>query len=163
VLGNKVVITKGVEGSSVPVKSNLIKKEKLMDMLELIKSRRSIRNFEKKIPEKRLIMECLEAATWAPSATNQQPWEFIVLTGAELERVNTINQENFAERMQQGLGDDFVSSFLSGYNDTGGFILSCFFGFFNNSFYCGVYSFWKFFSGLFKVTCFYHALDRKRS
>ena len=71
-----------------------------MDMLELIKSRRSIRTFEKRMPEKKLIMECLEAATWAPSATNQQPWEFIVLTGKELEKVNDINQENFAERMQ---------------------------------------------------------------
>ena len=71
-----------------------------MDMLEFIKSRRSIRTFEKKIPEKKLIMECLEAATWAPSATNQQPWEFIVLTGTALQKVNTINQEKFAERMQ---------------------------------------------------------------
>jgi nitroreductase len=71
-----------------------------MDMLELIKSRRSIRRFEKRMPEKELIMKCLEAATWAPSATNQQPWEFIVLTGTALEKVNLINQENFAERMQ---------------------------------------------------------------
>jgi nitroreductase len=71
-----------------------------MDMLELIKSRRSIRTFEKRMPEKKLIMKCLEAATWAPSATNQQPWEFIVLTGTALEKVNTINQKNFAKRMQ---------------------------------------------------------------
>ena len=71
-----------------------------MDMLELIKSRRSIRTFEKRMPEKELIMKCIEAATWAPSATNQQPWEFIVLTGTALEKVNAINQENFAERMQ---------------------------------------------------------------
>jgi nitroreductase len=72
-----------------------------MDMLELIKSRRSIRTFEKRMPEKKLIMECLEAATWAPNATNQQPWEFIVLTGTALEKVNAINQEKFAERMQE--------------------------------------------------------------
>ncbi len=72
-----------------------------MDILDLIKSRRSVRTFEKRMPEKELIMECLEAATWAPSATNQQPWEFIVLTGPELEKVNVINQEKFAERMQE--------------------------------------------------------------
>ena len=72
-----------------------------MDTLELIKSRRSIRTFKKRMPEKELIMECLEAAAWAPSATNQQPWEFIVLTGKALVKVNAVNQENFAERMQE--------------------------------------------------------------
>lgn len=71
-----------------------------MNLLELIKARRSIRTFEKKRPEKKLILKCLEAATWAPSATNQQPWEFIVLTGTALEKVNEINQEKFAERME---------------------------------------------------------------
>ena len=71
-----------------------------MDVLEVIKSRRSIRAFEKKVPPKEVIRECLEAATWAPSATNQQPWEFIVLTGKELEKVNGIILENFAERME---------------------------------------------------------------
>ena len=49
-----------------------------MSVLEVIKSRRSIRVFEKKVPPKEVIRECLEAATWAPSATDQQPWEFIV-------------------------------------------------------------------------------------
>ena len=71
-----------------------------MDVLEVIKSRRSIRVFEKKVPPKEIIKECLEAATWAPSATNQQPWEFIVLTGKELEKIGDIIQENFAQRMQ---------------------------------------------------------------
>jgi len=72
-----------------------------MDVLEVIKSRRSARAFEKKVPPKEVIRECLEAATWAPSATNQQPWEFIVLTGKELEKVGDIIEENFAQRMQE--------------------------------------------------------------
>ncbi len=71
-----------------------------MDVLDVIKSRRSIRAFERKRPPKEIIKKCLEAATWAPSATNQQPWEFIVLTGKELEKVNEITLEHFAERMQ---------------------------------------------------------------
>jgi len=69
-------------------------------MLEVIKSRRSIRAFQKKVPPPEVIRQCLEAATWAPSATNQQPWEFVVATGAELEKIISIIQENFAERMQ---------------------------------------------------------------
>lgn len=71
-----------------------------MDLLELIKSRRSIRAFTREMPSQETIRECLEAATWAPSATNQQPWEFIVATGAELKKINEITVENFADRMQ---------------------------------------------------------------
>ena len=71
-----------------------------MDLLDIIKSRRSIRAFERALPPTEIIKQCLEAATWAPSATNQQPWEFIVLTGNELEKVNEIILDNFAERMQ---------------------------------------------------------------
>jgi len=73
-----------------------------MDLLELIKSRRSIRAFTTTIPSPSLITECLEAATWAPSATNRQPWEFVVLTGAALSEVNRIISNNFALRMNAG-------------------------------------------------------------
>jgi nitroreductase len=73
-----------------------------MDLLELIKSRRSIRAFTAAIPSPLFITECLEAATWAPSATNRQPWEFIVLTGAALSEVNRIISDNFALRMSAG-------------------------------------------------------------
>jgi len=80
---------------------HLLNKGAFMDMLSLIKFRRSIRSFEKRMPEKELVLKCLEAAVWAPSATNQQPWEFIVLSGTELEKVNDVSQEKFAERMQE--------------------------------------------------------------
>jgi nitroreductase len=73
----------------------------MLQAIDVIKSRRSIRAFEKKVPPKGIIQECLEAATWAPSATNQQPWEFIVLTGTELKKVTGIILEHFAERMQE--------------------------------------------------------------
>lgn len=70
-----------------------------MDLVEMIKSRRSIRAFDSKMPPRVLINECLEAATWAPSATNRQPWEFVVLTGTALDEVNRIISENFALRI----------------------------------------------------------------
>jgi len=73
-----------------------------MDILDVIKQRRSIRAFDRRMPPRELIAECLEAATWAPSATNQQPWEFIVLTGKALEAVNAITEEKFFERLQDG-------------------------------------------------------------
>ncbi|MCP4582762.1 MAG: nitroreductase family protein [candidate division Zixibacteria bacterium] len=51
-----------------------------MDILEFIKSRRSIRKFLNKPIEKDHITKILEAARWAPSAGNCQPWQFLVVT-----------------------------------------------------------------------------------
>ena len=73
-----------------------------MDMLELIRSRRSIRVFKEEKPSRGVIQECLEAAIWAPNPTNQQPWEFIVLAGEKLAKLNACIEEKFFERMQSG-------------------------------------------------------------
>ncbi|MHA1243692.1 MAG: nitroreductase family protein [Candidatus Heimdallarchaeota archaeon] len=50
-----------------------------MEILEAIKTRRSIRKFTDKKVSKEDINTLLEAAMQAPSAGNQQPWEFIVI------------------------------------------------------------------------------------
>lgn len=48
-------------------------------VLETIKSRRSIRSFlDKPIPPEH-VQALLEAARWAPSGSNLQPWVFIVI------------------------------------------------------------------------------------
>ena len=51
-----------------------------MDILQFIKSRRSIRKFLDKPVEKIHLAKILEAARWAPSAGNCQPWRFVVVT-----------------------------------------------------------------------------------
>ncbi|MFX0042231.1 MAG: nitroreductase family protein [Candidatus Hodarchaeota archaeon] len=52
--------------------------------LKFVKSRRSIRSFdETPIPDKEINM-ILEAGRWAPSASNRQPWEFIVIKNKEI-------------------------------------------------------------------------------
>jgi nitroreductase len=84
-----------------------------MDALRALTSRRSIREFEKQVPAQDIIRTCLEAATWAPSATNQQPWEFIVLTGHALEKVNALILEHFAERMRESTAFDNVPEHLA--------------------------------------------------
>ncbi|NHK30210.1 MAG: nitroreductase family protein [Asgard group archaeon] len=61
-----------------------------MEILELLKSRRSIRKYKDTPVEKEKIEKCLEAARWAPSASNKQPWEFIIVTDKTL-------REKFAE------------------------------------------------------------------
>jgi nitroreductase len=50
-----------------------------MDLLELMKSRCSIRTFIDKPVEDDKIALILEAARWAPTGGNRQPWRFIVV------------------------------------------------------------------------------------
>lgn len=52
-----------------------------MELLDAIKGRRSIRSFKGDPVPRDLIIEILEAGTWAPSAKNGQQWRFTVLTG----------------------------------------------------------------------------------
>jgi len=55
-----------------------------MDFSELILHRQSCREYLDKPVEKEKILQCLEAARLAPSATNSQPWKFIVIDEPEL-------------------------------------------------------------------------------
>lgn len=48
-------------------------------MLDIIKSRRSIRRFQDKPIPPEVIQDLLEAAQWAPSGSNNQPWAFVVV------------------------------------------------------------------------------------
>ena len=50
-----------------------------MDAIDCIFTRRSIRKFEKKPVPKELVTQILQAAMAAPSAGNQQPWQFVVI------------------------------------------------------------------------------------
>ena len=51
-----------------------------MEFMEVVTSRRSIRKFEKKPVPEETVKILLQAAMFAPSAGNQQPWHFIVVT-----------------------------------------------------------------------------------
>jgi len=55
-----------------------------MNILDTIRNRRSIRKYLTNPVEKQLIDKLLEAAMYAPSARNEQPWHFIVIDKREL-------------------------------------------------------------------------------
>ncbi len=55
-----------------------------MDLYTAIKERRSCRNFLPDPIDQNTIEKILEAATWAPSPLNSQPWEFLVITNNEV-------------------------------------------------------------------------------
>ncbi len=64
-----------------------------MDAMEAILGRRSIRSYQaREVPEE-ILSKVLEAGRWAPSASNFQPWKFVVVRDprvrTELARVAT--------------------------------------------------------------------------
>jgi 5,6-dimethylbenzimidazole synthase len=61
-------------------------RRKEMDVFTAIKGRRSCRNFRPEPVSQDIIGKILEAAIWAPSPLNTQPWEFIVITNEEVKK-----------------------------------------------------------------------------
>ncbi len=57
-----------------------------MEVLEVIKGRRSIRAFRSKPISFESVKKLLDAARWAPSAGNIQPWEFIIVRKPEIKK-----------------------------------------------------------------------------
>ncbi len=56
------------------------------DIIDIIKSRRSVRKFTTDPVPEDLIERILEAGRWAPSGLNNQPWRFAVITAADLKQ-----------------------------------------------------------------------------
>ncbi|MDO8727943.1 MAG: nitroreductase family protein [Candidatus Methanoperedens sp.] len=57
-------------------------------VLDVIKTRRSIRKFDGTKITEEFMQQILEAGRWAPSGANAQPWRFIVVT--EKEKIKSI-------------------------------------------------------------------------
>ncbi|MFX1317055.1 MAG: nitroreductase family protein [Promethearchaeota archaeon] len=57
--------------------------EKKLSILDIIKSRRSTRRFKTDMVPDEDLDAVLEAARWAPSGDNKQPWKFIVIKNKE--------------------------------------------------------------------------------
>jgi nitroreductase len=58
----------------------------MVEVFEAIQGRRSIRAFESREVPEELVERLIEAARWAPSAGNIQPWEFIIVRKQEIKR-----------------------------------------------------------------------------
>lgn len=50
-----------------------------MELIEGLRTRRSIRSYEEREVPDDVIEELLECARWAPSASNNQPWRFVIV------------------------------------------------------------------------------------
>jgi nitroreductase len=67
--------------------------EQTMEIIEAIRTRKSVRGYKPDTVPKETIRQILEIAGRAPSAMNSQPWEFCVLGGRVLDRVRQANVE----------------------------------------------------------------------
>ncbi len=89
--------------------------ETRMDVLEAMKSRRSIRKYKPEpIPDGKL-QSILEAARLAPSAANRQPWRFVVVQNADCKKAlaEAANNQTFlsdAAAIVAAIGDPDVSA-----------------------------------------------------
>jgi len=64
-----------------------------MDIMEAVRSRKSIRGYKPDPVPKEILKEILDIATRSPSGMNTQPWEFTVITGEVLDNIKRANVE----------------------------------------------------------------------
>jgi nitroreductase len=58
----------------------------MMELLEGIYSRRSVRGYTDQLVEREQLMEIIKAGTWAPSGLNNQPWRFVIVQEKEIRK-----------------------------------------------------------------------------
>jgi nitroreductase len=67
----------------------------LDELANIIKSRRSIRSWQKKGVPEELLLKAIELATWAPNGGNEQNWYFYVITNRDtIDSIANIVQSN---------------------------------------------------------------------
>ena len=55
-----------------------------MDVSEAIRTRRSVRRFQERPVSREQALELLDAARWAPSGLNNQPWRFVLVESPQI-------------------------------------------------------------------------------
>jgi len=56
-------------------------------VIEIIKTRRSIRQFTKETVSEEVVNQILESGLWEPSGKNNQPWKFAIIRNPSLKEV----------------------------------------------------------------------------
>lgn len=75
-------------------------------LLDMLRERRSVRKYQARPVPEELFRDVLEAAGWAPSAHNAQPWRFIVLVDPQVKR-------QLAEAMAEAWAADMAKDGVS--------------------------------------------------
>jgi len=77
-----------------------------MTFANILKYRRSIRNYENKPVPEGIIIEIIKESILAPNAGNEQPWEFIIVNNKNmLKRMSDESKKNILDRMAANPND----------------------------------------------------------
>jgi nitroreductase len=77
-----------------------------MDVIEAIRTRRSIRVFKPDPSPRKVLQELLDISRWAPSGGNVQPWYFEILAGKSLAEVTA----RLVEKAKTWDGHEYVNT-----------------------------------------------------
>lgn len=93
-----------------------------MELMDAIRKRRSIRVFDGRPVDREIIDRLIEAATYAPSRWNIQPWHFHVATGDAVKRVGAVMAQNtaYVQEYLSVMGPEVVEHAARFYADMGG-------------------------------------------
>jgi nitroreductase len=86
-----------------------------MELIEAIKTRKSIRAFKPDPVPRSVLQEILEAARNSPSWANTQPWEFAIVTGRQLEEIKKgfLELGTTGSNMEAGRPPEFPEPYIS--------------------------------------------------
>jgi len=77
-----------------------------MEFAQLLKTRRSIRNYQDLPVPLKLVKELIEESTLAPNAGNEQPWKFIIVNDKKLlKRMSDESKKNILARIAANPND----------------------------------------------------------
>ena len=77
-----------------------------LNILDIIKDRRSVKEYSSKEVSKEVLFRILEAGRWAPSAHNAQPWRFMVIRDSALKQKLA---EDMAGRWDEDMSKNGIS------------------------------------------------------
>ena len=88
-----------------------------MELLEALKTRKSIRAFKPEAVPRELITRILEAARWSPSWGNTQPWELVVVQGDKIRKLTWEMASALEQRVVANPDVAMPESFPDAYKD----------------------------------------------
>lgn len=71
-----------------------------MDLLEALKSRRSVRKFKDQAIDDQILHDILQCAPWVPNHHVSEPWRFIVVTGQSLQELADLRYQAVLQKRQ---------------------------------------------------------------
>ncbi len=80
-----------------------------MTLIEKLKLRRSYREFESESFDIDLLVDAIEAAKYAPSGANKQPWTFCIVQDPKIKKEIRIQSENTEKAFYQRINQDWKS------------------------------------------------------